>query len=440
MRRLRPGWLPVLLAGLFAMPGSPAMAQDRDELSELRQRLERYEQRLTTIERDRKIERGGDWTDKVSVHGFLSAGALRSDLDARRPVAPGSPETTDVSSPEGATRNWSHQGLSRAGIQVSAGTSADTEVVVQLLSKGANEFDTEAQWAYFSYRVAPSLKLRGGRLTIPFYMHSQYINVGYAYPWAVPPQEVYNTVPADRFEGFDLLWDFSTGELAHTLNLLWGSTDVMSDLANQPTRFRVDNLGVANLTSSWQDLSLRLSYAGGEVTVDQLPAPLDSWNQSLNGALAFDDAYAWFANAGFQYDNGRWLLLAEKVELGFSNWFPRRQAGYVTLGRRFGSWLPLLTWATLDTTESSDQYFPGLDSCCGPEINARAFQSRLHERQKSWTAGLRFDVTSGMAVKAEVSRYFDFSNDGLGTDGHFDGAVTDEAPVHVFRFVVDLVF
>lgn len=433
-------WAPVVFTALAsALTASGSLAREPRTDDSIEQRLQRYEQRLGVLESRGRNGAGDDWTDTLSVHGFLSAGALRSDLDAQRPVGSG-PETTDISSPEGATRNWSHQGLSRAGIQFSATTSEDTEVVVQLLSKGVDEFDTEAQWAYFSYAVTPSLKVRGGRLTIPFYMHSQYINVGYAYPWVVPPQEVYNTVPEDSFDGFDLLWDFSTGQVANTLNLLWGTTDVRSDLANQPTRFQVENLGVVNLSSSWHDLSLRLSYSGGEVSVNPLPSPLDGWNRELGGALEFDEAYAWFANAGFQYDNGRWLLMAEKVELGFSNWFPQRQAGYLTLGRRFGRWLPVVTWASLDSTETSDQYFPGFDSCADCGISARGFQSRLHERQKSWTAGVRFDVTSGMAVKAEASRYYDFSNEGLGSDGHFDGAVADEAPVHVFRFVVDLVF
>lgn len=422
----------VILALAVMLP-SVVMAAGSDD-----QEIRSLEKRVTELEQ--KQDSHNSLLDRLTVHGFFSAGVSRSNLGTDRCLDPPTcQDTAPVAFSDGTDREWSHQALTRGGLQITARATDRTQLVMQLYASGRQDFNARVEWAYFSHDLTPQLKIRGGRLVAPFYTHSQYLHVGYAYPWVVVPQEVYRTVPGETLEGFDLLWNVTTGPVSHSVNLLWGSTNLDGHLANQPARFRVNNIVGANLNSTWRNLTLRLAYSAGDTTVDSLPEPLATYNQALNGRLAFDHVYSYFGNVGFQYDDGRLFLAGERAELGITNWFPQRKAGYLSVGWHFGRWMPLVTWAQLNSTNRSDQFFPQLDSAFGPGT-ARAFQSRVHQREKSWTFGVRYDPHANVDVKAELSRYYDFSHAGLGTGGFFNGPVGDESPVWIGRFSVDLMF
>ena len=62
---------------------------------------------------------------------------------------------------------------------------------VQLVGRGGNDFDIEAEWAYVSYDLTENLTLNAGRYRLPLYFYSDFLDVGYTYHWIRPPVEVY---------------------------------------------------------------------------------------------------------------------------------------------------------------------------------------------------------------------------------------------------------
>lgn len=443
-----------LLTGLLA-PAALAQ-QEREENADLRERLETQEERLRELEsrqdEDQALEQrleeqqeridelessrfdtsgSGGRGPEVDVSGFINAGFQSTNLGKDGPMY----------------RQTDHEvratNFTSAGVQVDGTITDKVSGSVQFLAEGDESFDTRVEWAYISYDLSPNVKARAGRLVLPFYMNSQSFYVGYAHPWIEPPAEVYDTAPLRSFEGADITWQFNTGSMAHSLNYYFGNTSVDSSFRNINTGasvpYRVHNLHGLNLSSTLGNLNTWLAYSSGDVNLDlsnaatglQPPQPT-----TFGPTYSQENADAYFASAGLEYDNGNFMFLAEAVELDIkSDWFPKSRAQYVTAGYHFGAWTPHLTWAN-----SEDRTFDKID---GDPLGEGLYNS-VKTHQKSWTLGLRHDTAPGLALKAEVSTYYDVGasdDNGANDAGLFSGPIPDdEDDPMVFRLSANLVF
>ena len=89
----------------------------------------------------------------------------------------------------------------------------------------------------------------------------------------------------------------------------------------------------------------------------------------------------------------------------------------------------MVTWAEV-TPRDLDSSLPA------------ALNNGLAEQQKSWTGGLRYSLTDSIALKGEVSYYYDFSDSDVTTSGFFftDGGQLEDDHATVIRLSADLVF
>ncbi len=396
----------------------------QDEEQALEQRLEEQQERIDELESSRFDSSGsGGRGPKVDVSGFINTGFQQTNLGPNDPVYRENSGATDS---EVRATNFTS-----AGLQVDGTITNDLSGTVQFLAEGQEGLNARMEWAYLTYDLASSVEVRAGRIVAPFYMNSQSFYVGYAHPWVEPPAEVYDTAAVRTFDGADISWQFNTGEVAHTLNYYVGNAPVDSSIRGNNVTFDVHNLHGLNLSSTYGNLNTWLSYNNGDVDLD-LSGVGASGPYSLNN----DDAY--FGSVGFEYDNGNVLFTAEHIELDIKGWFPKSRAHYATLGYRFGSWMPHLTWANTE----SDSF----DEVEG-DLGAETLYNNLKSNQSSWTLGLRGDVAPGLALKAEVSTYYDIGerNAGLAPNpkdsGLFSGAIPDdEEDPMVFRLAANLVF
>lgn len=384
---------------------------------------ETLEERLATAEtRLASLEQQNSVADRITINGYLRFAmetqtniedAAGNKLNYRGALEPDA---------------WDNKRLSRAGLQVNARINDEAEAVVQLLARGSDDFAVEAQWAYLAYNVRPDITVRAGRLVLPFYLHSQYLNVGYAYPWVELPTEVYDTIPADTMEGIDATWNINTGNINHKLNVFWGSLETEAG----GVLFESDHQHGINLRSTLGNWTSWLGYATTLISVDLSANP----DTTPFAPFSPDRAYAHFIGTGLQYDNGSLVLMGEATELKISapgNWFPTLPAGYLMAGYRFGKLMPHVTWAYGYAEDSAD---------VGP--GAEPLYKTFASRQKSWTVGARYELASGIALKADASHYYDFSNNEVSTQGVFTGPDPSGAPDNsnpmVIRLAVDAVF
>ncbi len=80
---------------------------------------------------------------------------------------------------------------SMVALQMRAEIMADLSATIQLVAKGADGWQPDVDWAYLSYQVGQDGSLMVGRRMLPMYYFSEYMEVGYAYPWIRPPANLY---------------------------------------------------------------------------------------------------------------------------------------------------------------------------------------------------------------------------------------------------------
>ncbi len=195
---------------------------------------ESLEDRVSTLEKTQKqqdeaLQIVSDLVKKVQVSGFLSVRGGRID----------SKEMTYLSVLDD---QWSFSEETVAGLQVDVAMSDKLSASLQFRASGLSD-GAELEWAYAEYAFAPDLKARAGRLRAPGYMLSEYLDVGYAYPWVQVPQEVYGWLPFNRYEGLDLRYWMSLGDVDLRLTTFAGTSSDQRlrlgnfEYADQKTRF-----------------------------------------------------------------------------------------------------------------------------------------------------------------------------------------------------------
>jgi len=325
----------------------------------------------------------------ISLSGFLTAGATYADqkvLTGKNAVS----QDGNIENQVGFTND------SRIGIQLSAKVNRDVSVTGQLLARGSEDnFNMKADWAFVSYRAADPLTIRGGKLKLTTFLVSDYIEVGYAYPWIRPPQEVYYSNPISTMGGVDALVRFNFGDYSLLFQPYFGNSRGEQTLVPQEAVQAAppNGLGLAPGTLVYTDFTadsltgVNLSFGSDIFTVRA------GYLQTLVSAPDFlvSEEKATFTSVGGTLDWKGLVFYTEyfqrEIEGRANGAFPNQKGAYVTLGYRFGKFLPHLTYATLDDNDNPTT--PG---------------SGLPLKQTSATLGLRYELGTGAALKIEAQQ------------------------------------
>ena len=278
--------------------------------------------------------------------------------------------------------SWRGDQLSKFGAQLSYGITDTLGVTVQGTAKAQqDEWKANLEWAYLSLQANDRLMLRAGRLRSPVYMYSESLDVGYSYPWLRLPDEIYSQVQLTNYEGIDAVY---------TLPLPHGSVTFQAAAGQAKNReqFALDDLHdidydrvfAASVSLESNDYgTLRIGYSEADITADIRPqvrvAPGVVMPVRLRG---YDEQKGKFTSIGYQNDNGTWVTANEWASRMIeSDGAGSIDAFYLMGGRRFGDFLPHLTYAQMDDDAG---------------------------RQRSWTLGLNYQATATVVVKGEYKR------------------------------------
>lgn len=323
-------------------------------------------------------------------------------------------------------------------IQVAADLGGGLRATAQLLSRGRNDYDVDFEWAYLSYDITDNLMLMAGRQRFNLYKYSDYIDVGYAYHWIMPPQGVYS-LPFSSGEGVGLVY-----------STLWGDTDVGitykyitssiddyvpsgTNVAPAPysAKGHIVNL---NFTTGDFEYGLNLGYVA-ELSYEYpdliaLAAAVDATGLFPAGTgdeiLPIDDS-ASIIGVHAKYDPGSWFILAEYTSIDLDpSAFALQDSAFVSGGVRFDS---ITLHATYGWDENKPQYdaydamLPVYNAMPAPvqaqlaPLMAGTRMALETQQQDSYyyTLGMRWDFHPSAAFKLE---YTDFTNDkGPASDG-----------------------
>lgn len=313
--------------------------------------------------------------------------------------------------PNGAGHAGSGEADSKLGVQIIARPTDKFSATLHLLSKKNehNNFNPRVEWAYGKYDLTPDVSLRAGRLALPGFVLSDYLNVGYSMTPVRGPVEVYAQLPISHFNGVDALWRTQAGPLALTVQPFAGRSNIHARFSDpQATRAEGDaTVYGMNLVGQWDDWSLRIGRIDAKVSLNA--GPVDSLISTLrmmgeNGAasrLEYQDKHSSFTGLGVGYDNGKLLAQGEYTIRKAGGFLADTTGWYVMAGWRFGNVTPYVMTARQRVT--SDTQYGGI---ANPILSAyvNGLLASGNTSQKSWSLGARWDVAKNIAVKAQYDR------------------------------------
>ena len=328
------------------------------------------------------------------------------------------------------------QDNSKFALQARADLGNKLSATVQIIAKGATDYDAEFNWAYLTYQLTDEWTIKAGRFRPPLFIYSQFLDVGYSYHWITAPDSVYNLNGFDTTNGILLehQTDFSG----------WNST--FSAVINR-AKVEVPG-GTVDTNNGWSltwDLnrdwfSFHIVYSEGRTTVsgqiEQLAMGLMSAGVSPNAVsnMMMDNDKGSFAGIGVVLDNGQLFAMAEYTELASKDSYsadPAKRA-YISGGFRNGNWT---AYATVENVKAeynrrslanvigaldpSDPYARALAG------NAAALFEMSERDENVYSIGTRYNFHPSASLKLEYMQ--------------MDDKYRDQKP-EVIAAAVDLVF
>jgi len=359
--------------------------------------------------------------------------------------------------------NYPGQG---GGAGTTASLDADSKLAVQgtykftptisATTQVMTRFDPEAQyvpsvdWLFAKWQALPALSVRGGRMGAPFFMVSDFRNVGYANTTVRPNLDVYGQVPTDQFEGLDATYQYSFDSV--TVNAtLWGGgakADYRSAYRKGTTlvdasTFTLKKLKGLNLTAETDNgITLRAGYAKAKIdltssSINALVAsgnalstysasvgPVNSAFQSLGvqalnatSAINVSDGNVSFLAFGASYDQDNWIISGEYTKRRSDNFIADTTGWYANVGYRVGKFTPYLGFSKLTVNSANVSPATVVAATLSAPFNGanaqlagtaltinESIQGYMNVQkldQKTITLGTRWDVTSSVAIKAQ---------------------------------------
>ena len=328
----------------------------------------------------------------LNINGFLSVGASMLDKN-------------DVSI-AGADNQGGFKNDTILGLQISKQVNDTTTLTGQLVSRGSDDYSTEAAWAFVTYAANDDLDLRMGRLRIPAFYYSDFLEVGYTYNSIRPAEEVYR-IPFSSIDGVDLAQRFSSGDIDGTVQIYYGR--YQGDFESNGTVYDADfrNVTGISVSANMGNFGSRLSYNQGELNLGS-PAPAGTGLAVVQGSanfLASGDLNAAkdfnisgqtssFIEAALTYDDGTYSVLAEWTAFDHeTSVLLDDQAWMVSAAMRMGEFTPHVRYST-----QKDEFDSGVEGDIQKQLGLEADESSI-------TLGLRYDYDSSTALKFEIQNH-----------------------------------
>lgn len=304
-------------------------------------------------------------------------------------------------------------------LQLSADLQDKLSATAQIVARGENDFDAEFEWAYLTYEFTDELQLSAGKMRVPFYRYSDFLDVGYAYRWIRPPQSVYN-IPFSTYEGLSLLHTSTLGDWDSTVQAIYGGYDGTIAVVSVNGDTELNDIAGINWTLSYDWFSARAAYFVADTSIaiendTDTGIALNNLEQTLRGAgfaeqandIAIDEDNGSFFAIGFSVDYNDILFDAEYTEFEVDNSALAKQTQYYTsVGYRMDEWTVHFTYENNDDEHDSSRY-NALTAV--PPLNQGINQVLEGSKAKSnvYTIGTRYNFHPSAAFKVDFSRFKD---------------------------------
>jgi len=359
----------------------------------------------------------------TTVSGFGTLGAVYNSNEKHGFVRDLGQETTPG-------RQYSLATDTRLGVQVAHTFNPQWQAVgqVEVRDQAEQTLNNSISRAFVSYRPSANLHLRFGRMADATFLMSDYMDVGYVYPWVRPPMESYGIFPLRFYDGTDVTYSIPGAAGIWRIKGLAGRVNaaIPTGLGTNYILEANDAMGLA-LIREQGPLKMRVGYStlhlknpsieGGKIALGLnrmianpalnvfYPAIGTEARSLLDTMNSVQDARLGYASVGVSYDDGKWVAQAEVSNLSSqARLSPQGQLGYASLGYRMGDFLPYVmisgSQAPAQVTATTSWAALGADAVFLQNA-ALAAQNSQRLAQSTLSLGMRWDFDSRAAFKLQ---------------------------------------
>ena len=393
--------------------------------------------------------------DDIQLSGFGTIGLVMSDSDQYG-------YRVDVGNDDGVFKDdIDLLSASLLGLQLDTFLSESSQLTLQVVLRDqvTTSWDSYLRQAFYKLSPSPSFDVRVGRIPADVYSLTEVREIGFAYPWAMLPAEVYGLYALRYLDGADFSYSFRPGAATLTTKFFIGDSEGDFAVYNSLADIKLENTIGLSLTWSELNWQLKANYthfkfadtskglqeliAGFETFNDALELftaalppgyPDDLWvgSETVVDDLVLEGTSGRYLSLSGHYNWDNWTVAAEvsKAEANVAV-VPDVLTSYISLAYASGRWTyyGLVSNAKPDTQrfdESgvspllTDPNSPLLDSAQVGPLLAAAFQqlqpayqalSGLHKNglhyfgadQLGYSIGTRYDFSDSLALNLQFN-------------------------------------
>lgn len=281
------------------------------------------------------------------------------------------------SAPEYYSKTTDYFSFSKFGLNISSNLNSKFSIQSQVLMSGRRtlagsdqpQWDMHANWLFLAYRPNENLRFRIGRQLFPAWMVSEYIDVGYMYPWTETPHSVYELAPFKSLNGIAADYSFQLNDTQKlTVTFFGGQESVKIPIAqggNDSNEYGSMVGSEVALTGNGHKLRAMGSYYNVASTTTDTAGNVTSTNKNNDVKTL---------TTGYRYDANKIMVYAEYgireggsgTKINQVTFDKYARVGYITAGYWMGSVLPHVTasqtyWNTGSVKGTQDLYSLGVN-------------------------------------------------------------------------------
>lgn len=321
------------------------------------------------------------------------------------------------------------------GLQADYRLSEEIAFTGQVVGYTDDQRSSGLEWLYLTYTPNSALQVKLGRQRIPFFNHSDSLDVGFAYPWLTLPQQVYDTAFFSTFDGVLANYQFTLNDWQINYEGYWGRFDDEIHLDSQDLDTQVIGLFGVNASVSYRNFNLRASYGQGDIDIEQDEATqfaqlLRQFGFTNNADWLNANGLLQFYQLSANYEDLDYFLRSEVTKMtGAGGLFADIDSFYISAGYNFYPYTVYISYG------KKDLHFEHLGNeipfGVSPELDllAATYLGILDlfpdDESKGTKIGVRWDWQYNVALKAEMT--FVEAKDAISNDyavrdlGGFDG-------------------
>lgn len=322
---------------------------------------------------------------------------------------------------------------SRLALQMTAQLEDGVRFIGQAVARGDAEegFVSNYEWAYFDFNVGSGGKLKAGRVRVPFYKYSDYLDVGYAYHWIKPPEAQY-AISFRNADGVGYSQNFQMGSMDSNVTALYGRYQGTLTIGGLPSSGEIRNLMGVRWSLNAGSNELYASYWQGDCIIPSAllsgvaaalaPAGVAATDVEIDGDLCY------FYGGGYKGTFGNFGLHAEAGTIDIEDSaYAQFAGGFIGGTYQMGDYLLHLTYEM--TTLSEEEYDPAPSAMAstGGEIT-------------NIILGVRKDIGYSSALKFEIHQYDTGEGYKPSRISSADHSLDDEYSATIIKVAIDTMF